>query len=137
MYWMVALAFFSLFWLAPNAGTTNVVPFVVLIGLAGWNLVVLLRAARGPIRAEKETQLSRIRDAIRTDQRALLEGRAEAPEAATRLPALFAAEARIISVGVLAFDASTLLRFALFVALGVGSWVGGALIERLLGAALD
>ncbi len=35
------------------------------------------------------------------------------------------------------FDASTLLRFALYTSLGVGSWVGGALVERVLGAALD
>jgi hypothetical protein len=137
LYWMVALVFVSLFWLAPNAGDTNMVPFVLLIALPSWNLTVLLRAAGGPIRAEKEAQLLRIRGAIRADQRALLEGGAGAAEAATRLPALFAAEARIVSVGVLAFDANTVLRFALYVTLGVGSWVGGALIERLLGAALD
>ena len=28
-------------------------------------------------------------------------------------------------------------RFALFAAIGAGSWVGGALVERLLGAARD
>lgn len=57
-------------------------------------------------------------------------------EAAARLPALFAAEPRIASIGVLAFDMNTLLRFVLYVTLGVGSWIGGALIERMLGAAL-
>ena len=67
----------------------------------------------------------------------MLEGRTGAAEAAARLPALFAAEARVDSVGALAFDANTVLRFALYVTLGVGSWVGGALIERLLGAAFD
>ena len=30
------------------------------------------------------------------------------------------------------FDVSSLARFLLFGALGVGSWLGGALVERLL-----
>ena len=79
----------------------------------------------------------RIRDAIRSDQRVLLEGGTGAPGAATRLPALLAVEARVVSIGELAFDTNTVLRFALYLTLGIGSWVGGALIERLLGAALD
>lgn len=137
LYWMVGLAMFSLFWLAPNPGQSNLFPFVLLIGLAAANLGVLVRAARRTIRAEKDAQLLRLRAAIRADQTSLLEGGPEAAPAAARLPALFTAEARTASVGELAFDASTLLRFGLYVTLGVGSWVGGALIERLLGAALD
>jgi hypothetical protein len=35
------------------------------------------------------------------------------------------------------FDAPTLARFLLYVAIPLGSWIGGALAERLLGAALD
>lgn len=35
------------------------------------------------------------------------------------------------------FDAPTLARFLLYVAIPLGSWIGGALVERLLGAALD
>ena len=34
------------------------------------------------------------------------------------------------------FDVSTLARFLLFGALGVGSWLGGALVERLLDVVL-
>ncbi len=44
---------------------------------------------------------------------------------------------RVVSVGELAFDTNTVVRFAFYATLGVGPWVGGALIERLLGAALD
>jgi hypothetical protein len=35
------------------------------------------------------------------------------------------------------FDAPTLARFLLYVAIPLGSWIGGAPVERLLGAALD
>jgi predicted MFS family arabinose efflux permease len=34
-------------------------------------------------------------------------------------------------------DASTLTRFALYLAIPVGSWLGGALVERLVNALLD
>jgi hypothetical protein len=137
LYWMVGLAFFSLFWLGPYAGEMNISAFVLLIALAAWNLWVLLRGPRRRIRAEKEAQLARIRDEIRAHQQALLAAGPDVGDAAARLPALLAIEARIVSVGELPFDANTVMRFALYVTLGVGSWVGGAVIERLLGAALD
>ena len=35
------------------------------------------------------------------------------------------------------FDSPTLLRFGLYLAIPLGSWLGGAFVERLLGAALD
>ena len=35
------------------------------------------------------------------------------------------------------FDAPSMLRFALYLAIPLGSWLGGAFVERLLGAALD
>ncbi|HEY8152716.1 MAG TPA: hypothetical protein VII72_01170, partial [Myxococcota bacterium] len=35
------------------------------------------------------------------------------------------------------FDLGVWLRFAVYVSLGLGSWLGGALVERLIGAALD
>ena len=35
------------------------------------------------------------------------------------------------------FDAGMRLRFLFYLAIPVGSWLGGALVERLLGAALD
>ena len=51
--------------------------------------------------------------------------------------AVLAFENRIESVREWPFDAPTLTRFFLYVAIPLGSWVGGALVERLLGAALD
>ncbi len=54
-----------------------------------------------------------------------------------RLSDLIVYEGRIASVSTWPFDVSTLLRFGLYVALGAGSWVGAAVVERLLGVALD
>ena len=60
-----------------------------------------------------------------------------ASEAGGQLPGLLAYVNQIESVREWPFDAPTLTRFFLYVAIPLGSWVGGALVERLLGAALD
>jgi hypothetical protein len=57
--------------------------------------------------------------------------------AAFVLPGLLAYKHEIESVREWPFDAPTLARFFLYVAIPLGSWIGGALVERLLGAALD
>ncbi len=41
-------------------------------------------------------------------------------------------DARLESVREWPFDAPSLVRFALYVALGLGSWLGAAAVERLL-----
>jgi hypothetical protein len=53
------------------------------------------------------------------------------------MPGLLAYMNQIESVREWPFDAPTLTRFFLYVAIPLGSWVGGALVERLLGVALD
>ena len=60
-----------------------------------------------------------------------------AADAALRLPGLLAMEARIEGVSTWPFDISTFLRFSALGLLAVGSWLGGAVIERLLGLAVD
>ena len=52
------------------------------------------------------------------------------------LPALVAYEARLEAVREWPFDNSTLRRFALFLLIPLASWVGGALVERVVNAAL-
>jgi len=50
---------------------------------------------------------------------------------------LLALEARTEGVNTWPFDISTFLRFSALGLLAVGSWLGGAVIERLLGLAVD
>ena len=47
---------------------------------------------------------------------------------------LAAYETRIASIATWPFDLSTLVRFALYVALGLGSWLGAAVVERFVDA---
>jgi hypothetical protein len=53
-----------------------------------------------------------------------------------RLADLVAWEQRIASGGELPFSGSMVLRFGLYTAIGLGSWLGAAFVERLLESAL-
>ena len=105
-------------------------------------LFMATRALLGPVReiqrrlrAEKRAELARVRERIRSAHESALER--DDAEGEARLPGLLAWESRIEQVAEWPFDAPTLVRFAALVALAVGSWLGGALVERLLGIALD
>jgi hypothetical protein len=109
-----------------------------------WNLplataafLLPVRGLRRQIRARKTEKLAQLRDEIRKNEKLVAESGTKSAEASTRLPALLAFEKRVESVREWPFDAPTLTRFFLYVAIPLGSWVGGALVERLLGAALD
>jgi hypothetical protein len=77
-----------------------------------------------------------VRDAIRLESEALLAAGDPDGCATGRLADLLAWEARLDDVPTWPFDASTLVRFALYVTLGLGSWLGGAAVERILEFAL-
>ncbi len=69
---------------------------------------------------------------IRSDRDAALERGAE-----SRLAHPVAYEQRIEAVSTWPFDVATWLRFALYVSVGLGSWLCAAVVERALGSVLD
>ncbi|MCE9650015.1 MAG: hypothetical protein K8R18_10370 [Parvibaculum sp.] len=84
------------------------------------------------IDAAKKSELVRLRRAV-ADARDLFErGGGEADRVAARLAALLALEARVESAREWPLDISTMVRFALYLALPLGSWLGGAVVERVL-----
>jgi hypothetical protein len=96
-----------------------------------------VRGLRRQIRARKAEELARVREEIHRNRELAAESGAESAEAGAKLPGLLAYKHEIESVREWPFDAPTLTRFFLYVAIPIGSWIGGALVERLLGAALD
>jgi hypothetical protein len=56
----------------------------------------------------------------------------DADAAAARMPGLIAYEHRIASVPEWPLDAPQIARFGLMVALGLGSWLGGAVVGHLV-----
>ncbi len=87
------------------------------------------------IHAAKQSELARLRADIRREN----EARNPGDEDWTRLAGLaglIAYEQRIEKVSTWAFNTPTVVRFLLYVSLGIGSWLGAAFVERWLGTLL-
>jgi hypothetical protein len=84
------------------------------------------------IRAAKQGELSRIRAAIRRENEARIAG----DEDWATLAHLIVYKKEVEEVSAWAFNTPTVLRFALYVSLGIGSWLGAAFVERWLGTLL-
>ncbi len=84
------------------------------------------------IDAAKQSELARIRADIRRENEARIAG----DEGWASLADLIVYEQRIERVSTWAFNTPTLVRFALYVLLGIGSWLGAAFVERWLGTLL-
>jgi hypothetical protein len=88
------------------------------------------------IREAKAAELARVVAAIRGEPAALAGSAIARREANAGLADLIAWRGLVDSAREWPFDASMRLRFLLYLAIPVGSWLGGALVERLLGAVL-
>ncbi len=134
-FWMIGSALASFL----VASTANVwLVATVITATVGMGIAALILPSRGLrlcIRDRKREELTRIREAI-ASERAGLFSAAGSPPPAPRMPSLLAYEARIDSVREWPFDTSTLGRFALFLLIPLASWIGGALVERVVNAAL-
>lgn len=105
--------------------------------VAACALMLPLRGVQQQIHAAKDAELDRVRARIRSEHAALLDASTGADPGRPRLADLLAWEARIERVAEWPFDAPALLRFGLYLAIPLGSWLGGALVERMLDLLLD
>jgi hypothetical protein len=110
---------------------------MAIVGAVGAFTVLLpVRGAHRAIRAAKNAELLEVRAAIARTRNAAVAGGTEAAENAMRLSGLLAYEARIAGVGEWPFDVGTFVRFAVFLALPLGSWIAGALVEWVVSRVL-
>lgn len=118
-------------------GMRNVWPLLavlcVSLGLATLSMLRPAQIVHRRLRDAKRTELERVRAKIAGAKEAALLADSDA---ASLLPGLLAYEARIESVREWPFDTPTLLRFAVVALIAMGSWLGGAIVERVLGAFL-
>ena len=99
-----------------------------MFAVATSSLLLPVRGVRQRIREEKHKRLAELREAIKAGERdALTRNRA-----VDNLPGLLALEARVEAVREWPFDTPSVVRFFFYVSLGLGSWIGGAAVERLL-----
>jgi hypothetical protein len=140
--------FSALLWLViPTVFTINLTDEPLLYVMAPLTLIcvsigtiaLLLpsRGARRRLRATKREEIARVHRAIRGDtdalQASVIGGRRSEPSIAD----LLAYERFLQSISSWPFDQATWLRFGLVLALPLGSWLGGAVVERLLSSLLD
>jgi len=134
---MLLAAFLSLTYLGEGwAGEMMPLALVTLTGFGLAAFLLPLFGAHRRIRELKHAELARVRDAIREAHAHTFAHSAAERPGGGRLADLVSYEARIAGVGEWPIDTSTLLRFALYLAIGLGSWVGAAVVERVLETAL-
>ncbi len=131
LVWVLFSVLFSLFWLEDRAGTLNPLLMVYIAGVVTYDFWLPLRQTNRIVVSAKRAELER----VNAELRRAIQGE-PAPGGHT-LSDWAAYHTVISSVREWPISAPGLLRFALYVGLGVGSWLGGALVERLLGVALD
>lgn len=127
-----AVAAFALFLV--DIGYLSLVVFLLAASLlvGGLALFLPLRGVRERIGEAKQNELRWCRERIRSGRAALAAGHASADLAAT-----LAWEARVRAVPDWPIDSSTLVRFVLYLLIPLGSWAGGAVVERAIDALLD
>jgi hypothetical protein len=121
----VSAALFSLIFAGEGWASTTL-PFLIALILApaGVASTLPLLGVHRRIRAAKAEELAGIHAAVRTERAALLAG-----GPGTRLPALLALRAQLVEVREWPVDLTTFARVLGYLGIGLGSWVGAALVD--------
>ena len=123
--WMLAIPFASQVFGALIA-TALVIP-VLLLALPVRGVRRRIRAAKAAALEELDAELRRVRDAAIPAEKGT----------AGRLADLLAYRAYVVSIYAWPFDSPTRMRFALYLLIPIGSWVGSAFVERVVNTTLD
>jgi hypothetical protein len=136
LLWMMLAAWVSLTYIGP--GALGGLLAIGVVGLAVFALAAFVIPLLGPHRRLRDLQqreIVRVRAALRQTRDALLAPDAP-PFAGGRLADLLAYEGRVESASTWPIEASTLPRLGLYLALGMGSWVGAGLVQHAVETAL-
>jgi hypothetical protein len=127
----------SLSLLAPWSGDIAIGGLCVVLGLAVTALLGPVVGVHRRIHEAKQIELERIRAAIRRESSLRVESSGEWQAPDVPLSNLIVYKGLIESVNTWLFDLPALLKFSLIILVGVGSWLGQAFVERLLGVLID
>ncbi len=117
-----------------------VVPIGILLLCLAWIAAIVILPMRGVqrlISRLKQEELERVAAAISGDRSALADSRLAAQAETLSLADLLAYRDTISSVREWPVRSPMFLRVFLLLMIPVGSWIGGALVERMLGSMLD
>ncbi|HBZ70965.1 MAG TPA: hypothetical protein DEP35_15040 [Deltaproteobacteria bacterium] len=111
--------------------TIAIVVWIVLLAVGA--LLLPVRGVHRRIRSVKRAELWRVRGMISaTRQNALAAGHPQALASAAALQGLAAYLTLVSGLSEWPFETATLVQFGAYLALPVGSWLGGAIMERLV-----
>ncbi|MDH3640648.1 MAG: hypothetical protein OES38_01025 [Gammaproteobacteria bacterium] len=116
----------SLFLVEPGYGSVLVVPWIASVIIAWVGLMLPLSAIRRKIKSAKRQELAWCAQALKNARDDLKSGTSGQQSMAE----LVAYQATIDHIRNWPFDNPTLVRFALYLLIPLGSWLGGAFVER-------
>ena len=124
LVWVIGASLTAILFAGGWASATlpQLVATILLMALVAFALPLL--GVHRRIRAAKQQELERIHAAARSERDALLAGGAGA-----RLPALLALRSQVAELREWPVDLSTLMRLLFYLGIGLGSWVGAALVD--------
>lgn len=126
---VVSLSISANLWVDPNSPTVaTAISVLMLVGASVFALLLPTRGIHLRLKALKEAELKHVRRAIASRR----DPETRTVDDAQQLRADLAIERRLMEISEWPFDAGSYGRVALYVFLGFGSWVGAALVERLL-----
>ncbi len=133
--WVVFLIIFSLFWVGNAASEHNLMLFVPVLAMAIGAYVVPLVGVHSNIVSVKRATLDRLRDEIRIERATFTS--TQAATDSPKLANLIAYYQLIDGTREWPIDAANLLRFFMYLLIGLGSWLGGAFVELMLDRTLS
>ena len=127
--WVLISSLVSLFWLGPGAGTANGFILGTILLAVALGFYACIHGAHRAIAAARREALGAVEARIARAGASLMEGRAAAANE-PRLADLIAWHGFLERVREWPIGAPALARGVLVAALGLGSWLGGALVDR-------
>jgi hypothetical protein len=129
LLWLVGTSLASVLLVDTDSPMLVIVILLVTSSIGVTSLLAPSRGLHDRLREAKREELAWLRAEIARASAALRRGDAPGAE---QLPALLAWEARVAGAPEWPFDASTVARFALFLLVPLGSWLGSAVAERFV-----
>jgi hypothetical protein len=141
LLWLIGTSLGSLVLLNPELDLrSSLIVFIpilaVTLTIAGLALWLPVRGVHKRVAALRAAELARVEAALRGEPGALVGSRIEERGSELDLADLLAYRSFVAGVRSLPFEGPALGRIALFVLIPIGSWVGGALVERAVEAML-
>jgi len=137
LMWVIFSILLSLFWLGESVASPQNFPLlIVLLVMASVGFAIPLIGVHENIRSVKRSELDRLRDEIRVERAVVVDDQSDENSDSPRLANLIAYYQLVDQSREWPIDAANILRFFIYLLIGLGSWLGAALVERLLDTTL-